>query len=135
MKVFVDTNVWLAGLFRPGLCAELLESLIELDIEILLDQRVLAEFRRIARDKLRVDAEILAEAERFFRHHAKLLSTASQAAPDIPDADDAWIVAAALAADADWFVTGDKPLQDLGSVGAMQIVSPRAAFLRLRGLE
>ena len=29
MKVFVDTNVWLSGRFRPGLCADLLEALLE----------------------------------------------------------------------------------------------------------
>lgn len=135
MKIFVDTNVWLAGRFRPGLCAELLDTLIELDIEILLDERVLDEFRRIARDKLRVDAEALTESERFFHRYTQVLTAASQTAAGIPGPDDAWIIAAVLAAHADWFVTGDKPLQDLGSIGAMRIISPRTAFLRLRGIE
>lgn len=48
MKVFIDTNVWLSGRFWPGLCAELLETLVEMDVTILLDDRVLEEFRRIA---------------------------------------------------------------------------------------
>jgi len=50
VKVFVDTNLWLAGRFGRGLCADLLEGLIEADFEILLDERVLAEFRRIGRE-------------------------------------------------------------------------------------
>jgi predicted nucleic acid-binding protein len=58
VRVFVDTNVWLAGRFGRGLCADLLDALIEDDIEILLDERVLAEFRRIGRDKSAVDERI-----------------------------------------------------------------------------
>lgn len=134
MRVFVDTNVWLSGRFRPGLCADLLETLLEVDAEILLDERVLAEFRRIARDKLGVDEPALARAEQFFRHFTTVLPAAGEPAAGIPDADDAWIIAAASSAHANCFVTGDKALLDLGQVGTLPIVSPRQAYQRLRGL-
>ncbi len=134
MKVFVDTNVWLAGRFWSGLCAELLDVLIEESTEILLDERVLDEFRRIARDKLGVDDMALSEAEVFFQQYARVLAAAAEPAPGIPDPDDAWIIAAALSAGADLFVTGDKPLQDLRQIGGMTVLAPRAAYLRLRGL-
>lgn len=65
MKVFIDTNVWLSGRFRPGLCANLLETLLEEGAELLLDERVLTEFQRIARDKLGVDDFLLARAALF----------------------------------------------------------------------
>ena len=134
MKVFLDTNVWLSGRFRPGLCAELLEALVEMDAAILLDDRVFGEFRRIARDKLRVDGITLARAEVFFRDYAVVVPAASQPAADIPDPDDAWIIAAALAAGADLFVTGDKALLELRKIGDMTLADPRTAYLRLRGL-
>jgi len=44
VKVFVDTNVWLSGRFWPGLCAELLDGLVESGEDLLLDDRVLANF-------------------------------------------------------------------------------------------
>lgn len=135
MKVFFDTNVWLAGRFRPGLCAELLETLVELDVEILLDERVLAEFRRIARDKLKVAPEALAQAEVFFQHYAQVDRAANEPAQGVPDEDDAWIIAAALAAGADLFVTGDKALLALGLIASLPIVDPRTAYVRLRGLS
>ena len=134
MKVFIDTNVWLAGRFGRGLCAELLETLVEEDVEILLDERVHDEFRRIARDKFHVDARTLAEAEFFFQYHARVLAAAVEPTPHIPDPDDAWIIAAAIDASADLFVTGDKALLALGSVEGMSIVDPRTAYVRLRGL-
>lgn len=113
MKVFIDTNVWLSARFRPGLCAELLEGLLETGVDILLDERVLEEFRRIARDKLKLDPDALARAELFFRRYTLILPAADQPAAGIPDPDDAWIVAAALAAGADAFITGDQSLLDL----------------------
>lgn len=134
MKVFVDTNVWLSGRFRPGLCAELLEALLEAGAEILLDERVLAEFKHVAREKLGVEDVPLARAELFFRHFTRMLPAATEPATGIPDPDDAWIIAAALAAQVDWFVTGDKALLDLGQIEGLPIVSPRLAYQRLRGL-
>jgi len=55
-------------------------------------------------------------------------------AQGFPDPDDAPILAAALAADAKLFVTGDKALLALGAVDDMAIVDPRTAYERLRGL-
>jgi putative PIN family toxin of toxin-antitoxin system len=135
VKVFVDTNVWLSGRFWPGLCAELLDTLIMLDMTILLDARVLEEFRRIARDKLKVDDSALQQAELFFHRYAVTLPAAEAPAPGIPDPDDAWIIAAALAAGADWFVTGDKALLALDAIASLPILHPREAYRRLRGLH
>jgi putative PIN family toxin of toxin-antitoxin system len=135
VRVFVDTNVWLAGRFGRGLCADLLEALVEEDIEILLDERVLAEFRRIGRDKFAVDERTLDEAELFFRRYATILSPSATPTVNVPDPDDAFIIAAALSANAGLFVTGDKALLALQSVGSMQIVDPRAIFMRLRRLD
>ncbi|MDY0331676.1 MAG: hypothetical protein RBR52_14455 [Thiomonas sp.] len=45
-----------------------------------------------------------------------LLPAAAQPTPGVPDPDDAWIIAAALAARADGFVTGDEALLGLEHV-------------------
>lgn len=135
MKVFIDTNVWLSGRFWPGLCAELLDSLIKMDVTILLDECVHEEFRRIASEKIRVDVITLEQTEVFFHRHAIILPRAQIPIKDVPDLDDAWILAAALTASADWFVTGDKALLEMGQVSGMPIIHPRQAYLRLKGLN
>ncbi len=56
------------------------------------------------------------------------------APPDFPDPDDIPIVAAAIQAGIDIFVTGDQALLALGCVEKMPIVSPRIAFQRVRRL-
>jgi len=112
----------------------LLETLVEQDIEILLDERVLAEFRRIGRDKFAVDERTLDEADLFFKRYATVLSASATPTVNVPDPDDAFIIAAALSADASLFVTGGKALLALESLGRMQIVDPRRMFMRLRGL-
>ena len=135
MKVFIDTNVWLSGRFWPGLCAELLDSLIKMDVTILLDECVHEEFRRIASEKFRVDVITLEQTEVFFHRHAIILPRAQIPIKDVPDLDDAWILAAALTANADWFVTGDKALLEMGHASGMPIIHPRQAYLRLKGLN
>ncbi len=134
MKVFIDTNVWLAGRFGRGLCADLLDSLIMEQSELLLDERVLDEFLHIARDKFKVDDSILREAEEFFYRYATLLPAAKTPMPGIPDPDDAWILQAANNAAANWFITGDKALLELGVAEELPILDPRTAYLKLQGL-
>ena len=135
MKIFVDTNVWLAGRFGRGLCADLLAELIETDADLLLDSRVLDEFRRVARTKFGVAPPVLERVERFFNKYTHIVPAADKATAGVPDPDDAWIIAAALEAKADLFVTGDKALLELGAVDGLPLVTPRTAFLKLRGLE
>lgn len=134
MRVFIDTNVWLSGRFWPGLCAELLEGLVENGDDLLLDERVLAEFRRIARDKLKVDEVTLGRAEIFFHQYAVIVPAAETPIAAVPDPDDAWIIAAAVLAGADVFVTGDQALIGMGHAEKLTILAPRQAYQRLRGL-
>lgn len=134
MKVFLDTNIWVSGRFRPGLCAELLDALVEIDATLLLDERVLEEFMRIARDKLKVDEPVLERTAFFFHHYAVVVPSANEPVGGIPDPDDAWILAAALSAQAELFVTGDKPLLALGTVEGLPLVDPRTAYSYVRGL-
>jgi predicted nucleic acid-binding protein len=50
----------------------------------------------------------------------------------IRDADDLWVVASAIDGDADMLVTGDRDLIDIANASPLPILSPRAAWERLR---
>lgn len=105
---FLDTNVWFSTRTWAGLCAELLHGLVGTGQDLLLDERVLAEFRRIAQDKLNVDDATLARAELFFHQYAVIVPAADSQAEQVPDPDDAWIIAAAMRVEAGVFLTGDQ---------------------------
>lgn len=135
MKWFIDTNVWLSGLFGRGLCADLLAECFGQGVELWLDVRVQAEIRRIAIDKFKVGAAKLALVERLISDHASVAVAAAAPTADIPDPDDAWIITAALQIGATAFVTGDHALLQLGSVGSMPVIDPRSAYMRLKGLD
>jgi len=134
VKVFPDTNVWLSGLFGGGLCARLLDALITGDCEIIVGEAVIDEFSRIARDKFRMPRDLVESTVAFLGGHTVVPHT-DMAMAACPDPDDVPIIGAALAGDADLFVTGDKALLELGEIEGLPIVTPRAAFLKLRELE
>lgn len=89
---------------------------------------------RFARDKLKVDEPVLERTAFFFQHYAEVVPSAREAVDGIPDPDDAWILSAALSAQVELFVTGDKPLLAVSKVGDLPLVDPRTAYSYVRGL-
>lgn len=131
MRVFPDTNVLLSAFLGAGFCAALLERLLESDHEILIGEPVAREFVRISKERFKVPSSSLAYALEVLRRQTPVPAT--RHIPDgIPDPDDAPILACALAAGTDSFVTGDKALLDLGSLEGMPIVSPRQCWDQLQ---
>lgn len=139
MKVFVDSNVWASALGTKGLCRDLVLLLLQKQgagqLVICISDTVIEETQRVLRDKFRVSEEAQAAA-----NDVLLLCTVAapgswQPPSGFPDPDDAPLVAAALALGADWFVTGDKALLELGKVETLPMLSPRLAYAHLRGLS
>jgi putative PIN family toxin of toxin-antitoxin system len=124
VKVFLDTNVLASALATRGLCAELFESVLT-GHELLTSRELIAELRRILTTKLRIPADTADAFLTLIEANATTLPTPAEFPAGIPDPDDAPLIAAALAGGAECFVTGDKALLDLGSVGGVAVISPR----------
>lgn len=139
MRIFLDSNVWISAFGTKGLSRDLVRYALDLHVRgeatLLVSARVAEETTRILREKFRLGDEPVEAV-------LEVLALCESAAPDapwrpdddFPDPDDVPLLAAALAAGADLFVTGDKDLLDLGSIEGLPIVDPRTAYLRLRGL-
>ncbi|MFN3829770.1 MAG: putative toxin-antitoxin system toxin component, PIN family [Tepidimonas ignava] len=139
MKTFLDTNVWISAFATKGLARELVTLVLDLnasgELTLLISDAVQQETARVLREKFGLDPAAIDTALDVQAMAATCVpATAGLLPTDIPDPDDAPILAAALAAGADLFVTGDKALLALGAVESMPIVEPRAAYLKLRGL-
>ena len=133
MKVFLDTNVLASALTTRGLCAELLEVVLQ-SHELLTSDPVLKELERILPDKLG-QSESITEGFIGLLRSEGFLITNDYPAPSLPDPDDEPIVASALAGGAKVFVTGDKALLILKTIEQLPIISPREFWERLSAGE
>lgn len=107
MKVFLDTNVVVSALATRGLCADLYERLLT-EHEVVIGEPVVMEVLDILQRKFCANRELLIKVEAELR--LLRVIPAQAVAPSLPirDVDDPWIIACALQADVDCFVTGDR---------------------------
>ncbi len=134
MRVFLDTNVLASALTTRGLCAELLEGVIG-EHELLTCEVVLQELQRVLADKFRLPKPVIAGYIGLLRTESQIVAAANLPAISLSDPDDEPILACAVAAKADAFVTGDKALLDLATVEGVPILSPRQFWQTLIGLK
>ncbi len=131
MRVFLDTNVLVSALATRGLCADLYERLLT-EHEVVIAEPVVAEVLDILQRKFKAGAELLVKVEDELRLLEIVPAQTSVPILPIKDLDDPWIVACALVAEIDFFVTGDTELLDLAEWQGLVIISPRTCWDRLR---
>ena len=136
MRVVIDTNVVVSRLLIPlGPPARIMKHYEQGLFELLVSGDILAEYRRtLGYNRLRVlhhmnDSEIDA-----FMEDLGEFSTLVE--PNIKldvvkeDPKDNKFIECALAGEADFIVSGDAPLLNLGEYQGIQVLSP-ATFLRM----
>ena len=131
MRVFLDTNVLVSAFATRGLCADLVE-LVLLEHDLVLGRHVVQELDRALRLKLKLPAARAKAIVEFIS--GETVQMIAQSPPALVRADpaDARVLGEALAAHAALFVTGDAALLELGSIGDMEIVSPRGFWERMK---
>jgi len=134
VRVFLDTNVLLSGFATRGLCAEVVEAVIG-EHELLTCEAVLQELERVLADKFQMPKPVIAGYIGLLRAEGQIIAAVGLPTITISDPDDAPIVACAVAAKAEAFVTGDKVLLDLTAVGGVPILSPRQFWQTLAGIK
>ena len=125
MKVFLDTNVWLSATIFSGLCEALVTECADRDWLITCP---------LVRDEAH---KVLARKFSRLPHAPDLFDASWNEAPLVADVaepaddNDARLVAAAVAASANFFVTGDKRVLGWKQSGSLSIVTPREAWITL----
>ena len=124
MRVALDTNVLASAIGTRGLCADVLRAVL-LEHDLVVGECVLLELRRNLAKKFRLSPEVIAEFEALLRTQAQMGPAATAVEIAGVDRNDARVLAEALAANAEVFITGDGKLQALEDRAPLPILSPR----------
>lgn len=128
MRVVLDTNVFLSGIFFGGIPGRVLDAWQAGHLTLVLSPAILAEYHRAG-------AALAARYPGIDAALQPLLALVTQSAamvdaPDLPDAvsagpDDDKFLACALASRAPVIVSGDKHLLHLSGWSGIEVLTPR----------
>ena len=126
MRIVVDTNVLISGIFFSGTPSVLVDACFAGDLELVVSREILTEYTRVGEDfsgkKPNVDfarfMELLVGSALFVE--APLLDEAMCADPD----DDKFI-ACAISGGAKVIASGDKHLRAVSGYAGIEVLSPR----------
>lgn len=126
MKIVIDTNVVISGVFFGGIPYKILESVRDDKIHISTSIDILDEYKRVGEDLAHEYPE-----NRLYPILDMLFMKSSLCVPaDLPkqiceDPDDDKFIACALASKCQIIVSGDKLLQDVKKYQDIKIMKPR----------
>ena len=124
MKTIIDANVIIAAFAGRGLCNALLELCLAND-EIILCEEILSDVKEKLIRTIKVPQRQADEIDGYLRAHSTVVTPAPVPASSCRDADDLPVPGAAIAAHADYIITGDDDLLTLKEYGGIPIVTPR----------
>ena len=133
-RAVLDINVLVSALLFPGICRSIVSSLEKDRFSLALSPALLEDFlRAVEKPKLKrlVPPEILEEIISLIHMKAVIVEPKTKVKA-CRDPDDDAVLECALAARADFIVTGDHDLLILGRFRKIFILSPRASSSRFR---
>lgn len=126
MKVVLDTNVFVSGVFFSGPPFQILEAWRNGEIQLVVSPEILDEYRRVG--------EILAEEHpavnlepmlKYVIQHAVVFSVPPLPEKVCEDPDDDKFLACALASESNLVVSGDKHLLKVSGYQNIEVLKPR----------
>ncbi len=132
MRVVLDTNVIISSFLTPaGNPSRILRLILQGDLEIVIDEQILAEYTEIAsrpifqldRDKVQIVLDYL----RSVAIHAPSLPLV----PSLPDPGDEPFLEAALSTKSDFLITGNKKHYPARTCKDITVVTPSEFLQKL----
>ena len=126
LKVVMDTNVFVSGVFFSGPPYKILQAWQSGEFELVVSSEILDEYRRVG--------EILAEEHpsidlspilNFVIEHAKVYKSVKLKEPVCEDPDDDKFIACALSSGSRIIISGDKHLLKVSGYQGIEILKPR----------
>lgn len=128
MKVVVDTNVLMSGIFFGGVPGRVIDAWVEGRVEMVLSPEILDEYRRVGSDlaiRYAERAAVLIPVLTLLAVNATIVNAMPLKEQVSQDAADDMFLAAAVAADVTTIVSGDQHLLDVSEWRGIAVVTPR----------
>ncbi|MDH4137101.1 MAG: putative toxin-antitoxin system toxin component, PIN family [Anaerolineae bacterium] len=130
LRAVIDTTVWISGIFWHGIPHQILEIWKAGDFDIIVSQSILAEIGRKLNEKateFEMEAEVVNEWLDLIIGEAILVQPQEKIRA-CRDPDDDLFLEAAVEGRADFIVSGDKDLTDMGEFRKIKLVKPRQFY-------
>jgi putative PIN family toxin of toxin-antitoxin system len=125
MRIVLDANVIIAAFAARGLCESIMEVCLS-EHEIFLCDELLEEILRNLHLKIKLSAKIVDNIGDLLLEQSKMIDPVPLSPDTCRDPDDVKILGLAVAASANYIVTGDKDLLVLREFQGIPILNPRA---------
>lgn len=125
IRAVLDTNTIVSGVGWGGPPGAVLDAALDGRYELITSPALLTELRRVlSYPKLQT---VVGDADELIKllALAAIVVTPTETVTISRDSDDDRLIEAALEADADVIVSGDRDLLTLGRIGHIQILTPR----------
>ncbi len=126
MRVVLDTNIFVSGMFWPGNPCKILSAWRQGKFELVVSTATLAELKRVLTDfKIKLLDNLLSDWFRAIIENAILVEPPESLNVITEDESDNRFVECAVAAHADYIVSGDNHLLSLKNYNETKILSPK----------
>jgi putative PIN family toxin of toxin-antitoxin system len=125
MKIVLDINVFISGIFFSGPPSEILKAWGESRFQIVLSKEILFEYQRVANElssKYSVDIDDIIE---LVTVHGEVFETKDISIDICEDPDDNKFIECAVAGSTKIIVSGDKHLLKISGVKGISVLKPR----------
>lgn len=126
MKIVLDTNVFISGIFFGGPPSQILQSWRKSQIKIVLTEQILEEYQRVGEELSAKYPSINIEPViELFIIFGEFVETKGITETICEDPDDNKFIECALASQSKLIVSGDKHLLTLSGYKEIEVLKPR----------
>ena len=136
MKIVIDTNVWLSGIFWEGEASKILEKAEKKDVQIIISEDILSEIIKVLNRESKFQKYILdlrssiEDLLRTILSISNLIETKTKLDVIKEDPKDNIILEAAIDGKVEYLISYDKHLLNMIEFRGIKIISP-GEFLKI----
>ena len=127
MRIVIDTNVIMSGVFFGGVPLRVLQIWRDGDAHLVISPEILEEYRRVGEElESRFSGVRFAPFLSLLVTNAEIIEPSPLQETVSRDPDDEKFIACAVAARFDFIVSGDKHLLEVAEYRGVKVVTPRS---------